>query len=473
MDLYLQTIIFSGRGITMRRKIRPIALSTKKIFYIGLILLVGLTIIQLPVYNGKAFFTLLHSDVNDSFMDFFNSIFDASFSNPYIERGVIYPPLAYVFYNLCALLLPEGKTALEWRNSQQGIVLISIVTILNIVLLHCVLMPDNKKNDPQVRRMLWWILLGTVPFWYAMERGNLVLLTLLFLTYFVKNYQSENEVKKELALLSLAISVSFKVYPVFFGLLLLRNKQYKEAIRCVIYGLLTFLIPFFFYGGINNITILVANLTKTSGRMGLRGWGYKVNIENTINFLAEAFHVDLDWTTTIVKLICVVLVAGIFFLSKKTWQQYMALTSIMMLFPGFSYTYTLIFATIPLVAFLMDNPQGSTINLMFSILFLGMFAPFPFDGAQLFDAAPSYKYNLNLTTVISSLSLILMVMLTFLDVIYNFLGKTSKEIQIVYIGRIKITNASLRFLIITCVIMFVAVICYLYCNQLYNISFSF
>ena len=360
-------------------------------------------------------------------MDFFNSIYDAQQENPYTIRGVIYPPLTYLYYRFWGLLLPPHKSTrgmdgtVIWRNSQAGILSALLMTTLTVLLLYRTFLQASKEKSILQKTVLW-IILGSVPFWFVYERGNLALQTLLFLAYFVNNYRSENRFKKELALISLAIAVSFKIYPVVFGVLLILNKQYKESFRCIIYGILIFFLPFLVFGGMESFPVMLSNISNTSLKMAQRGLGYKVNIDNTLSFLTEPFQLQpspaLSIATKLILLACMLFVL---LFTKKDWQRYMVLSAVMMIFPGFSYTYTLIFAAIPLCFFILEKPKTTLMNLLFSLLFLGMFAPFPFGGPELFKYAPKpsplFKYPLNLTTVISSLSLLGILLLISIDVI--------------------------------------------------------
>lgn len=461
-------------------KRKPGALSPERLFLYGLVFLVCLTVIQLPIENGQALFSLLHSDPNDTFMDFFNSIYDAEHGNPYIERGVIYPPLTYIYYKLWGLLLPpwsemesEAKAVsdtmrgeLFWRNSQSGIIVAFLMTIITVVLLYRVLMQAMEKTEYS-RKTVWWILLGSVPFWFAYERGNLALQTLLFLAYFINNYRSENKIKRELALISLAIATSFKIYPVFFGILLILDKKYREALHCIIYGVLLFFLPFLVFGGLNSFPIMLSNIMSTTQMMGQRGYGFKVNIDNTLAFLTEPFQIQLSNTASVViKLLLAACMVYVLLFTRKDWQRYMVLSAVMMVFPGFSYTYTLVFAAIPLIAFLAEKPKTTTVNLLFSLLFLCMFAPFPLGGEALFDTAPklsaNFVYSLNLTTVLESLSLLGMLLLMAFDVTWSKCVP-SKEICN--------DRVVLRFAVILLLLAALLSGGYFLCDRLYDAAF--
>jgi len=451
------------RGFDLINKITPV-----RLFYGALAILIALTVIQLPVQDGKAFFSLLHSDKNDIFMDFFNSIYDAGFEDPYAERGVIYPPLAYLFYRLCGYLFPQGADAFSMRNSQTGIVTACAVTVFSVFILYKIFLPE--KADNKERRKVLAVLLATVPFWYTFERGNIILPTLVFLAYFVQNYKSESRIRRELALISLAIAAALKIYPAIFGIILITEKRFKDALRCILYGIILFFVPFLFFGGFSSLVTMLGNITSTGVDMFSRGTGYKVNIDNTLRFISEALHVNPVGADA-VKVIFALITAFIFFFSKKAWQKYMALCSVMIIFPAFSYTYTLIFIAIPFFAFVFDKPKTNTRNLTFSLLFLCMLAPFPLDGEKLFDSAPHSVYLLNLTTVISSIAILTMLVAILFDMIYTAKRPHTQNKTFSLKGG-AVSMAYIKFAILVAIIVFLFIAGYLYCDRLYNTAAS-
>ena len=126
---------------------------------------------------------------------------------------------------------------------------------------------------------------------FMLERGNIVILSLLFLMFFVFNYNSENMVIRNLALLSLAIATGLKLYPVFFGLLLLNKKHKKDAVKSIVYGVALFILPFAVTGGIQNIAKMLQNITDISAdtinnAKGF-GYGFKVIFPISVKRLAK------------------------------------------------------------------------------------------------------------------------------------------------------------------------------------------
>lgn len=450
------------------------------VFLWGLIILVVATLIIMPFTGGKSVISLLHSNPTDTFMDFFNSIHDAAFDNPYTARGVIYPPLTYLYYRLCGMALPPIEPSTDpntawynahlWQSSQSGMILVAVTTVLSYLLLIHALLPRERRMDPSARRLTFWVVLGTVPFWYAIERGNLIILTLAFLAYFVSNYKSENPVRRELALVSLAAAVSFKIYPVLFGLLLLKDKKFFAALRCAVYGIVLIFVPFIFFGGLDSALVMVNNILNTSSAMTTYGWGYKVDLGNTLSFMAACLH-TLPRLTRGIKFAFILITVLVFLFSKKDWQRYMALSAAMIIFPGFSYTYTLVFAAIPLLVFLREKPAATTFNLLYAFLFLGMFAPFPLGGAKLFEGEPANFYQLNLTTIISSFSILAMLMAMAVDTVIGSV-QTLREKKHLHPAVTATADWSslLRFLAIVMLLLAGLSAFCLYSNHLYNLD---
>lgn len=96
---------------------------------------------------------------------------------------------------------------------------------------------------------------------------------------------------RELALICLACAAAMKLYPALFGLLLLSDKKYKEAVRAVIYGIVLLVVPFFFMGGVGQIpqmlkNSLTLNNNTLSGSTGF-GYGFKVNATSSIGSIFD------------------------------------------------------------------------------------------------------------------------------------------------------------------------------------------
>ena len=117
---------------------------------------------------------------------------------------------------------------------------------------------------------------------YSFDRGNIVWFCMAFLMVYIFTYDNKNKILREIGLISLAIATSIKIYPVVFGLMLLFDKRWAEAKRCIIYGVLIFFVPFLCFGGFSEFTVLLSNLTNASNFLGSIGHGYRLNFSNTV-----------------------------------------------------------------------------------------------------------------------------------------------------------------------------------------------
>ncbi|MDR0822287.1 MAG: hypothetical protein LBN20_00705 [Endomicrobium sp.] len=87
----------------------------------------------------------------------------------------------------------------------------------------------------------------SLPFVQGYMAGNLVILSAVFSAFFLMNYKNENKTMRELAFISLAIAGALKISPGFFGILLLYEKRYKDALKTIIYFLILAFLPFFYF----------------------------------------------------------------------------------------------------------------------------------------------------------------------------------------------------------------------------------
>ncbi len=394
----------------------------QRIFVFGTLSLVAYTIIALLPTNGESFYAVLHPDNDDWFMDFFNSIFDASFENPYTERGNIYPALCFIFYRFFgALMNQDYKKAADWGVDQYGVMIyLALVIVTCLVIYNMIRQKDKHSLAEKIFPAL--LLFGTVPFWYCYERGNIILQTLMFLLIFIRYYRSENKFLRELALISLAIAASIKIYPVLFGLLLLKERKWKESLRCIIYGCLFFVLPFFLIDGIESIKAMLNNIFSTDAKFSTRGFGYKLNIDNTVAYIQYLFKLHGVVPKALYFVPVTISVGTVILLSRDNWKIQAAIASSMILLTGFSYTYSMLYMVLPLVSF-FESGSKRKIDSFYMILFVCMFAPFSFGGYDAFNLNQTVLYPLGLTTVVSSIAIVIFIFILSFDTIVSFIKK--------------------------------------------------
>ena len=268
------------------------------------------------------------------------------------------------------------------------------------------------------------------------ERGNIIVLVLPLLLYFVNEYDSDVKYKRHLAYICLAISVAIKIYPVFFGLLLLKKKKnFKNILLCIFYGAVFFFVPFIFVGGFSQLGVLIHNILYTSSMFGSKGFGFKVSISNTFSLFGHVFnHVRLFETAGTMFLIITVL-AGLFLILFNKWNEdwkiYAVISLIIILVPGFSYIYSVAYMIIPLLFFL-NKKEIKWIDYIYSLLFIAQFIFLVAKTDELFPSFNSAELNCNIATVVESIALLAMLVLLYLDGVITFfrLSRHTKVLKI-------------------------------------------
>lgn len=408
--------------------------NTSKLFYIISFASLVVCIIMGVLSNGVTVSNLLFNK-DDVFMDFFNSVVDCS-GDAYGESGVIYPPLVVLFYKFCSMFFNiDSMKASEVRETSLGMIIFVCFTIVSYILF-AKLIYKYKNGSFANKSLFAFFTLFSFPMIYLIERGNIIVLVLPLLLYFVNEYDSDVKYKRHLAYICLAISVAIKIYPVFFGLLLLKKKKnFKNILLCIFYGAVFFFVPFIFVGGFSQLGVLIHNILYTSSMFGSKGFGFKVSISNTFSLFGHVFnHVRLFETAGTVFLIITVL-AGLFLILFNKWNEdwkiYAVISLIIILVPGFSYIYSVAYMIIPLLFFL-NKKEIKWIDYIYSLLFIAQFIFLVAKTDELFPSFNSAELNCNIATVVESIALLAMLVLLYLDGIITFfrLSRHTKILKI-------------------------------------------
>lgn len=408
--------------------------NTSKLFYIISFASLVVCIIMGVLSNGVTVSNLLFNK-DDVFMDFFNSVVDCS-GDAYGESGVIYPPLVVLFYKFCSMFFNiDSMKASEVRETSLGMIIFVCFTVVSYILF-AKLIYKYKNGSFANKSLFAFFTLFSFPMIYLIERGNIIVLVLPLLLYFVNEYDSDVKYKRHLAYICLAISVAIKIYPVFFGLLLLKKKKnFKNILLCIFYGAVFFFVPFIFVGGFSQLGVLIHNILYTSSMFGSKGFGFKVSISNTFSLFGHVFnHVRLFETAGTMFLIITVL-AGLFLILFNKWNEdwkiYAVISLIIILVPGFSYIYSVAYMIIPLLFFL-NKKEIKWIDYIYSLLFIAQFIFLVAKTDELFPSFNSAELNCNIATVVESIALLAMLVLLYLDGIITFfrLSRHTKILKI-------------------------------------------
>lgn len=404
-------------------------------FYTLAIVLIIIFFSSIIITQGDSIKHYLFTDKYDTFMDFFNSMRDTIGRRPY-DKGVIYPPLCYTVYYILLRMIPIEQLSLEKLEfkSLQGPMLVfclyEFITIGTFIFLTL----RMKKGNNKEKSLFLILILLSLPFMFAFERGNIVFLALVLLMTFICFKDSENKILKEIALISLAASAAIKIYPAIFGLILLKEKKYKEIIRVIIYGLVLFICPFILFGGLETIKLFIYNLTGATNEFNT---SFIINRLNFNAALGEIFEYikfeNYDIISKIIIVIIFILSCINSFITKDKWKLYTLLTCLLIGIPGISYTYTAIFFVIPVLSFLNDAYIKKEINYVYLLLFILILYPFPM--SLLEGGSFDYFYsNVSLNTKVMSLSILLLTIILNIDIIFEkikeLFNKSGKKINI-------------------------------------------
>ena len=370
---------------------------------------------------------------SDQFMDFFNSIRDSNHKNIYSTRHSIYPPLAALFFRLIGSMTDQDLVNTKFTGrkkfySDQTSMMIFYLVVVICLLLMSKMIEDRLKNVKSrvFAKVLSITLVVTFPIFYCVERGNIVLMCVLTSMFFFFFRNSENKAIRELAYFSLAISAGLKLYPAIFGLVLIVERKFKDAIRLIIYGIICVGLPYMLIymhdtGILRDLSTLCVNSLKlmnmsispftvkttpaaimskselASAAEIVQNIGYifynirhfflkkigklnfsSVSVQNFIYFPGlRKLIKSKAYVTELVLIVTEGFAALSLLLTKSEWKRCFLLCYLMLNIPAASSTYSISFITIPFVLFLADSKNTKKYDWVHLSFFSFMLVPIP------------------------------------------------------------------------------------------------
>ena len=300
--------------------------------------------------NGK-FADIFFLRCADFFMDFFNSIRDASQGSAvYTERKVIYPPLANLIFLILSRFTPAryNDTRFEDRYTWPeyfSTMMLAVVFVAVFAVMFFFLIYSRMKNGSQTLRFAFaFFALFSTPVLYMAERGNMILFCLIALLIYAFTYDSENKTHREIGLISLAFAAALKLYPAIFGWILIADKRYKDAARCVIYGIILLILPSFFFGGPACFAYVFGNIFSFS----TTGTGSTVSIICNAIGLPSAVATVINILAYLWVLVCGCAFAVSAFIAKERYKTLMLGFLTICCIPSLTSLYTWAFMIIPM-----------------------------------------------------------------------------------------------------------------------------
>ncbi len=321
-------------------------------------------------------------DGNDSFMDFINpmsSVLNNNYAQEghYTNFGSTYPPIARALLWMVGKIIPSNMTGnVSQIKASYGVPIVFFVMALSLVALIFVFRYLSKNKS-----MLLAIFAAfSAPMIYMVERGNVIIIALLGSALFVAGYRSKNPIIRHLSYMALAVATAIKIYPVVLGVLVLKEKKWKDTLVCVFYGFAFCILPFFFIGGIPEILLYVRNVTTSFGKNAVNINNWLLNYTNVLSGWGDSLFGNADIGRTIAEYTLypiTVLLAFCAFVTKEHWKAVLAVCMIVVLYPGYSSYYCAAFFAIPLMCFL-GSEHNRKIDYVYAGGFLLLLAPLQF-----------------------------------------------------------------------------------------------
>lgn len=332
--------------------------------------------------NGTQGKQVFFQDPYDTFMDFFKVQKSIANLSPVTEG--IYPPLAYI------ILLPftsfvnySNLTAYAARACQAGI-MSYIIFLMIWIFVGAIFLSKILSEHRKEKNIIIFLLFFSAPMLFLLERGNINIAVLAFVSIFFAYYENENIVLREIAIIALAFATGIKLYPALFGILLFKKDTLPYFFRLVGYCILTVILPFFcFEGGISNFKTMIGNIFFYS--KGFSDWPDYLALRSVMGFEAMFRSISIkldgahsqDWYIIVSRITTYVMLAGSivgsFYVDKK-WKKVMLLTCPIILFPAMSATYNAIFLFIPVLLFLKEKERRLT-DYIYLFLFVVVLSP--------------------------------------------------------------------------------------------------
>lgn len=330
--------------------------------------------------NGKIINWMIMGSDEES--DYYRQIvYAADLKNIYFNTDdAPFPPFSYLFYHLLYLINPfEAPVKLSSyriaRDTGFNRLVYMIIMCMHVAIFYKATELHLKKKFGGTTTFLFsTVSLLSIPYLFgSIEKGNIIFLVISMMLLALYFKESENSFLKETALVLIAMCAATKVYPAILGLLYLKEKRFKEAIRLIIYGVLFVFVPFIFTGGLNGLiqylSVLRVFQTRTIPRY--------TSISPMLLAVVDTFMPQMDKTKVLpfniaVQTVYLIINVVSLFKCKRKSVAFMLIGGILSIYVPDSYRYTAGYMIIPFVLLLLEE-KIRKIDLVYFVLFVLIF----------------------------------------------------------------------------------------------------
>jgi len=335
------------------------------------------------IFHAKSFYCTFLFHQADAYGDFFKQLKVAKHIDPSSSIRTlegIYLPFSYIILYPFTFI-DKGDPSLS-KTAYYTYALIFLLYFMWYVYIN---LKSINKYSIRLKHFFVFSFL-TYPFLFAIDRGNLEMYSFIFISLFVCLYQNRQILG---SLIPLALSIAMKGISIVFIVLLINNKKYKEIVF-LLFMVISFSITSFlaFTGGILENLIGIVSRTKiyTMDYM-FNNWGLGYNstlyglIKITLYQIFPKFFNSLNNIKLLYSIylpcagfIFLCILAYILFIEKTFWKKMSLIIISLILLPGMSGDYRLLYLFIPL--FLFINQQGKDKHdMLYAVLFASLLIP--------------------------------------------------------------------------------------------------
>jgi hypothetical protein len=341
----------------------------------------------------KYAYQLFFCDRSDTFMDFYNIVSVLATGHPYKSALFIYPPFIGVVAKIFQIMLPgellgnistidpasfaaTHQIAVQIRSSQSGMIILLFFLIIGLGAM-AYFISILKKGSSNEKWLFVALTVFSAPMLFEIERANTILFALIFILGFLAFKDSDKPWLRELALVYLACAAGAKVYPALFGLLLIRERRWTDAMKALLYGLIIMLVPFVFFGGFGVIPKLFSTLSNANSSAFSTGVGYKVDLTNLSRMIGFIFRfkdsIVINFAGICSYLLILIAIPALLSI-KKTWKAITILCCMIIVTPAFNYYYALIYI-IPAILFFLNEEKSNKLDYLYAVIFSLIYCP--------------------------------------------------------------------------------------------------
>lgn len=320
------------------------------------------------VFDPQLQMEVFFRDRNDVFMDFFNCVKYSDGLTPYnwgvpaehnllpLTYVVMYPLAAYVRHIQNASF--DSMNAYAMRSMQIPAIACAAFMIISFALMFYALYHASKRTEKE-KLLLLGAFAISAPFLFNIDRANTLILAIPLCFIFFQFHDSSNVKLKHLGLICLAIAAALKIYPAMFGILLLRDKKWKDAVYAILYGIFFAIAPFFFLKGgfVNNVLWCVECMKEHALAYGHGPIGFYVKPFN----LFKVFPAIISYAAFVAAMLSALIM-------KKSWKLYALISLAYLLTSGFQGYYCVMMLFYAIIVFF--NEEHKTSDLLYVLFFI-------------------------------------------------------------------------------------------------------